>query len=333
MKIISFFNNKGGVGKTTLVYHLAYMFAELGKKVIVVDLDPQSNLTSMFLTDDRIQEIWDEENEGTLLDAMKPLLEGTGDIRQPFLEKINDNLHLLAGNLGLSGIEDELSLQWNGCLNSNISTQTRSFKVVTAFFRIAKMAGEEQNADIVLFDVGPNLGALNRCALISTDCVVIPMGADLFSLQGLINLGPALKNWRRDWSVRVLSAPDAIKRDLPKGDMHPIGYVVMQHGIKEGRPVKSYLKWANRIPDEYRKSISNEPLKDFDNVEDDKYCLALLKHYHSLMPMAMEARKPIFLLKPADGAIGAHVQAVNKSYDDFRNLAAKIAAKVKVKIS
>src|SRR5260221_4739171 len=209
MKIISFFNNKGGVGKTTLVYHLAYMFAELGKKVIVVDLDPQSNLTSMFLTDDRIQEIWDEENEGTLLDAMKPLLEGTGDIRQPFLEKINDNLHLLAGNLGLSGIEDELSLQWNGCLNSNISTQTRSFKVVTAFFRIAKMAGEEQNSRIVLFDVGPNPHALNRCALISTDFVGIPIGADLFSLQSLIKICPAFENWRIEWSAIGLSGPDA----------------------------------------------------------------------------------------------------------------------------
>jgi chromosome partitioning protein len=287
----------------------------------------------MFLPDDRIEEIWSKGDEGTLLDAMKPLLEGTGDIQKPFLEEIKDNLHLLAGNLGLSGIEDELSLQWNGCLNSNISTQTRSFKVVTAFYRIAKMAALEQKADIVLFDVGPNLGALNRCALISTDCVVIPMGADLFSLQGLTNLGPALKSWRKDWTVRLNSAPEAITNDLPEGAMHPIGYVVMQHGIKEGRPVKSYLKWANRIPDEYRRSITNEPSKDFENVEDDKYCLALLKHYHSLMPMAMEARKPIFLLKPADGAIGAHVQAVNNSYDDFRKLATKIISKIKVKNS
>jgi len=328
MKIISFFNNKGGVGKTTLVYHLAYMFAELGKKVIVVDLDPQSNLTSMFLNDDRIEEIWGKGDEGTLLDAMKPLLEGTGDIRRPFLERVRENILLIAGNLGLSGIEDELSLQWNGCLGSNLSAQSRSFRVVTAFYRIAKMAGKETNADLVLFDVGPNLGALNRCALIATDCVVIPMGADLFSLQGLTNLGPTLKNWRRDWNVRLSVAPTEISNDLPEGTMNPIGYVVMQHGIKEGRPVKSYLKWANRIPGEYRESIAGQKSRDFEKVEDDKFCLALLKHYHSLMPMAMEARKPIFLLKPADGAIGAHVQAVNKSYDDFRNLAERIATKI-----
>ena len=54
MKTILFFNNKGGVGKTTLVYHFAYMLAELGYKTLAVDLDPQANLTSMFLTDDKL---------------------------------------------------------------------------------------------------------------------------------------------------------------------------------------------------------------------------------------------------------------------------------------
>jgi len=307
------------------------MLAELGKKVIVVDLDPQSNLTSMFLSDERIEEIWDKKGEGTLLDSMRPLLEGTGDVVQPFLERINDNLSLLAGNLGLSGIEDQLSLEWVNCLQSNVSAQIRSFRVVTAFFRIAKMAGKYSDAEIILFDVGPNLGALNRCALISTDYLVIPMGADLFSLQGLTNLGPTLRNWRREWDIRISNSPSAISTSLPGGAMLPIGYVVMQHGIKEGRPVKSYLKWANRIPEEYRHSITNENTKEFASVEDDKYCLALLKHYHSLMPMAMEARKPIFLLKPADGAIGAHVQAVSKSYDDFRTLAMRILSKIKMK--
>ena len=61
-------------------------------------------------------------------------------------------------------------------------------------------------------------------------------------------------------------------------------------------------------------------------VAQDPYNLALLKHYRSLMPMAMEARKPIFALKPADGAIGAHVEAVRSCYGDFLALARKIAA-------
>jgi chromosome partitioning protein len=61
VKKIVFFNNKGGVGKTTMVYHTAYMLSELGKKVLVADLDPQANLTSLFLTQERLEEVFLDE--------------------------------------------------------------------------------------------------------------------------------------------------------------------------------------------------------------------------------------------------------------------------------
>jgi hypothetical protein len=84
----------------------------------------------------------------------------------------------------------------------------------------------------------------------------------------------------------------------------------------------------DRIPNEYRQSVANEP-SDFNvRVEDDPYCLAALKHYRSLMPLAMEARKPMFRLKPADGAIGAHAQAVRDCYTDFYALAVRILAAI-----
>ena len=60
MKTIAFFNNKGGVGKTTLAYHVAWMYAELGQRVLAVDLDPQANLTTIFLDEDQLQTIWPE---------------------------------------------------------------------------------------------------------------------------------------------------------------------------------------------------------------------------------------------------------------------------------
>jgi hypothetical protein len=65
-------------------------------------------------------------------------------------------------------------------------------------------------------------------------------------------------------------------------------------------------------------------------VDQDPYRLALLKHYRSLMPLAQEARKPIFHLKPADGAIGAHIQAVHGAYRDFSALAQEIARRTGV---
>lgn len=58
MKTVAFFNNKGGVGKTTLVYHLTWMLADRGERVLAVDLDPQANLTSMFLLEDALEDLW-----------------------------------------------------------------------------------------------------------------------------------------------------------------------------------------------------------------------------------------------------------------------------------
>jgi chromosome partitioning protein len=66
--------------------------------------------------------------------------------------------------------------------------------------------------------------------------------------------------------------------------------------------------------------------------KDDPWCLALLKHYHSLMPMAQEAQKPMFHLKVADGAIGSHFQAAQSAGQDFKRLAERIAKGVGLKL-
>lgn len=89
MKSIAFFNNKGGVGKTSLIYHLAWMFAERGIKVLAVDLDPQANLTSMFLDEERLETLWpDGDHPHTVYGAIAPILRGIGDIAQPHVEML-----------------------------------------------------------------------------------------------------------------------------------------------------------------------------------------------------------------------------------------------------
>ena len=75
MKTIAFFNNKGGVGKTTLVYHLAWMYAELGLSVVAADLDPQANLSAVFLDADRLEQLWpDGDHPDSILGAVSPIL-------------------------------------------------------------------------------------------------------------------------------------------------------------------------------------------------------------------------------------------------------------------
>ena len=318
MKTIAFFNNKGGVGKTSLVYHLAWMYADIGVNVVAADLDPQANLTSMFLDDPRLETLWEERR--TVYGAIRPLMEGSGDVAAPHVEQPTPGLGLVAGDLALSAAEDELSSQWPGCMDG----KPRAFRVLSALWRVLRDAAEQTAAELVLVDVGPNLGAFNRAALVAADDIVVPLAADLHSLQGLRNLGPTLRRWRAAWGERRRRNPVA-DVGMPAGTMRPIGYVVMQHAVRLDRPVKAYARWMARIPEVYAEAVMNEPGPAGRTIDTDPGCLAALKHFRSLMPLAQEARKPMFALKPADGAIGGHANAVADCRSDFVRLARVIA--------
>lgn len=321
MRTVAFFNNKGGVGKTTLVYHLAHMLADRGGRVLAADLDPQANLTSMFLNEVRLEELWpDGEHPRTIHGALRPIIRGIGDIDTPHVEPVTDRLGLVAGDLALSTFEDRLSQAW---LNSH-NRDEAAFRTMSAFYRGVRQAARAFAAEWLLIDVGPNLGAINRAALIASEYVLIPLNPDLFSLQGLRNLGPSLRNWRDTWRELLGKRPDP-ELELPSGRIEPVGYVVMQHGIRDNRPPQAYLRWIERFPSAYRQYLLGEAAGAPPRAEADPYCLSMLKHYRSLMPMAMEARKPVFFLKPADGAIGAHGEAVHRAYSDFEGLALRLA--------
>ncbi len=323
--IVAFFNHKGGVGKTSLVYHIAWMLAEQGRRVVAADLDPQANLTAAFLEEDRLEELWPNgQHADTIYGAVQPILEGVGDINPAHIEQVADHIALIVGDLALSGFEDELSAQWPECLDG----KERAFRVISAFWRIVRKAADRADAEFVLLDVGPNLGAINRAVLVAADHVVIPLAPDLFSLQGLRNLGPTLRRWRQEWQQRRERNPKPRELPLPPGTMQPAGYVVLQHGVRLDRPVYAYDRWIRRIPVVYREAVLGVPASDERSIGDDPHCIALLKHYHSLAPMAQEARKPIFLLKPADGAIGAHQSAVHRAFADFADLTRAIEARV-----
>lgn len=327
MKTLAFFNNKGGVGKTTLLYHLAWMFGDMGKRVLVADFDPQANLTSMFLSEPELEKLWDPDHtqNESVMAPLSPIIRGLGDIGETPLQRIGPNIRLIPGDLSLSNFESNLSEAWGKCLDR----QEPAFRVTSSLYRIIRQAADGFEADLVLVDVGPNFGAINRAALICADAVVIPVAPDLFSIQGLRNLGPTLENWRRDWGIRLEQSPTP-DLPLPEARMQPLGYVVLQFGIRDSRPVRAYEKWAHRIPATFREKVLGLAPDNAPFTDADPNCLGLLKHYRSLMPMAMEARKPIFKLKPSDGAIGAHTYSVKDCEKDFRELADRILEALQV---
>ncbi len=321
--VLTFFNNKGGVGKTSLLYHLAWMLSETGHRVLACDLDPQANLTSAFLDESKLEDLWNASGnqDDTIYKCVAPLL-AVGDLLAPALQKISPALSLIPGDLALSGFEDELSANWPLAMGS--ANLYRPFRIITAFWTIMQAGAREMNADFILVDVGPNLGAINRSVMIATDHVIVPLGADLFSLQGLRNLGPTLKRWREEWAKRQQNWPNP-SFPIPSGAMAPLGYLVQQHSVRLDRPVKAYDKWVNRMPEEYAKELLSKLTGPYPVSPDkDWNCLATVKHYRSLVPMGQEKRKPIFQLTSADGAIGSHATAVSEARKDFSALSETI---------
>ena len=305
--VIAFFNNKGGVGKTSLVYHIAWMLADLGVTVLAADLDPQANLTAAFMNDDLLEEWW-RTDPATIYTMVAPVVMGDGDIRGLTPYSTGEALWLVPGDLRLSAAEDEFAQQWPRCLNG----EEKAFRIFSALWRALQEAANWGPARVILIDLGPGTGVMNRAALVASDFVVVPLAPDLLSVEGLRLLGPTLRRWRAEWAKRrpLNPAPDL---DLPGGGMKPLGYVMLPPSVATRGGVVD--RWSPRIPGMYAESV---------HTGAEPQALGLVKNYRSLMPLAQEARKPVFHLKPADGAIGAEMQAVNDAYRDFKKLALEI---------
>ena len=322
---IAFFNGKSGGGKTLLVYHLAQMYAHLDVSVLAADLNPQANLTRMFFDEQELEPFWPDRGERrTVYGALRPLLEGTGDVTEPHLAEPDPGLGLVVGDLRLATAEDAMAGQWSACLDR----KPQAFRVLSALTRILQRGARAMGAQVILADVGSGLGGLARAALLAADAVVVPMTPDLRSLECLRNLGPTIRRWQCEWRARRERNP--VKGlGVPKGAMLPLGYIVMQNGVRFDRSVSESGRWMTRIPVEYQSAVMprRRPTSEM-LIGDDPNCLAVLRYYLSLLPLALEARKPLFALKAADGAVGGHVAAVQGCYRDFKALARTIAERV-----
>lgn len=341
---MALFNNKGGVGKTTLVYHLAHMLQRMGHRVLAVDLDPQANLTAQFLDEDELAVLWDETEDGsaatdlsssapkpfdldfrpsrvkpgagTVATAIQPIMEGVGDVLLGEPVTIEDGLWILPGDVNLSAFEDRLSAAWP---NSFLGKDVAALRTTTALHRVIDHGARSVGADIILIDVGPNLGAINRAALLSAETILMPLTGDLFSLRGLRNLGPTLRDWRSTWQGTVLpKIPDRIA--APRGLMMPIGYIVMQPAARSDRPTKAHDRWLDRIPEVFATAV----LAAGAGTVERTFEIATMKNYANLVPLAQDARKPMFELRSGDGALGGTQSAVRRCYADFRDLALKV---------
>lgn len=309
MKWLAFCNNNGGGGKSTLVFHLAHMLADLGRRVLLVDLDPQSTLTAMCVPEERLEALWPDATDHPLT-----ITGALASVGEPHVELLRDGLGLVVGDLGLSSWEGPLASAWLRADHDEPSSRT-----LAALPHVIDLAADRHAADLVLVNVGPNLGAINRTAISAADATVIPLAPDPFAIHGLRVLGPALASWGGAVEGSTAQAPG---RGLGRraGTMAPLGYVVMQAAMRLHRPARDYERWLGRASSEYHRSVLGDPLPA-PAIDQDRWCLGTMRHYHALALLARDAGKPMFHLRPADGATGSHMAVVLRCREEFEALA------------
>lgn len=334
MKTASFFNHKGGVGKTTLTINIAYALADLGLKVLLVDADPQCNLTSFFLTEKQLDDLLGESDEpggGTIWSAIKPVVDGKGGIAQVLAYKLGtekDHLYLAAGDVLLADYEEELPSAWTG----SFARRERDYDVMCALSRAAREMGQRYGVDLILYDVGPNVGPLNRAILLDCDYFLTPVAADLFSLRALSTVGRSVSRWVDDWkTIRSLASP-AARHTLLAGTPEYLGYVTSAYKVVSGRAsTKPHDFWEKKIaPRVSSRVIDVLRAADPTLVPHATNKVGAVKDFHSLAPQAQESKLPIGRLR---GYVNSGYNAqIAEAQDEFATLALEFVKRTGLKV-
>ncbi|MBS4730650.1 ParA family protein [Mycobacterium sp. SM1] len=334
METIAFFNHKGGVGKTTMLFNAAIEMSRLGMRVLMVDLDAQANLTAISLSDETLERLYTStEASQTVADAFNPLVGGAGDIVAPIPHAVREQgVWLAAGDLRLSDFEGIMPGAWTEAL----AGFERGFRVTSAPYRLIQDLGGSVHADYAFVDLGPNVGALNRGVLLGSDYLIVPLAADLFSLRALPSVGGSLKRWVGEWrTARAVRSASTLPFPIPAGLPKVLGYVSQQFNIYRGEATMAFSNWIDQMPEEIERGLL-APLAQFeddngatlaDPAQSDGPDLGELKNYHSLVPHAQAMRRAIFELE-ADAVIrGNQLTRARESEEHFRALCENILAR------
>jgi cellulose biosynthesis protein BcsQ len=261
-KRLAIFNHKGGVGKTTLTVNIASALASLGKTILLVDSDPQCNLSAYFVEEDVLDDWLDNSDTDagrTIWSAVKPVSEATGDVFPIKPTRSIRKMILVPGDVRLSEFEEDLGQFWNECVLRKI----RGFRGTAAISMLVNTIASDYGADYVFYDSGPNIGALNRAILLDCDYFIVPAACDIFSLRALKTLGQTLARWIVDWQNIAKWAPDGTYL-LPG---HPVfmGYIPQRFRIYRGEVSQGYASVLPRI----EKHISSDLVSVLRRVDPD----------------------------------------------------------------
>ena len=251
---ITIYNHKGGVGKTTLAVNIAFALSSLGKSVLLVDSDPQCNLTSYLLPDDVVDDLLNHSSDQdgrTIWSAVKPVIDGTDSVRLVDVTEIGD-VALLPGDIRLSEFEEFLGDTWADGFKRRIG----ALRATSSISYLISSLVSQRDFDFVFYDTGPNIGPLNRVLLLDSDFFIVPVACDLFSTRALATLGQIVKKWIIDAETIDAIAPDGAM--VLNGRPEFLGYIPQRF--------KVYGQAMTREADSYHKTIKSRVHKDVSSV-------------------------------------------------------------------
>jgi cellulose biosynthesis protein BcsQ len=366
VQTIAVFNNKGGVGKSTLTFHAASALAELGKKTLLIDLDPQSNLTLFGLRTKRLDALWQaeedfiqdfekaraERTEAQLQEIcstprsihflLKATEDGTGEL--PMLPPpltLRDNLDLIPGRLSLHMYEERIASRWSDAYRGD----PLAIRTITRLRRLCAELGESHGYEYILVDTSPSLGILNKVVISTVDGFIIPCAPDVFSLYGIRNIGHALSRWKREFDTLYLVLSSDKRASFPAAFVQFIGYTIYNARKRTGQNeydlATAHYNYASQIPGTIFSAIAADSREHLTEKEiRTPVGGTAVMHSHNTLPnMAQKYKAPIWrvpllkTLQPKDaGTIQGNRAVYERTRDAYTTFAKDLqrrAAKLK----
>ena len=324
MKLISVFNNKGGVGKTTLTFHLAHALSLLGKKTLIIDLDPQCNLTILGMTEENIHNIWAGEDEyiedfqakrdqvspaefdafccatRTIHFLLKPTEDGVTDVAKfaaPF--QLESNLDLIPGRLSMHLYEEKISGRWSDVYQGD----PLAIRTITRIRQVALQYAEKFGYEYVIVDTSPSLGTLNKVIISTVDGFLIPCMPDLFSVYGIRNIGNALGIWQKQFQTIYHLLSDEKRKAFPSTFVRLLGYTIFnaKKYSTDKNPwdlAAGHYNYAKKIPTSINAYIPSDIRQAFPDatMEEPVGHKSVMHTYNTLPAMAQKYHKPMWAL-------------------------------------
>lgn len=332
---VAFFNNKGGVGKTTLACNFAAWQAQHGQSTLVVDLDPQCNSTQLLLSEEQWAEIYEDttQSEGqTVMGVLRDIRAGDSSLNTDALRVFHGErfgVDVLAGHPSLSIFEDILSEAWTKFRGGEVAGARR-----TVWLRSLREFLADRY-DIIIVDVSPSLGAINRSALIGSDSFVTPMAADLFSLYALDNITTWFQRWLGEYDAGRINSQSNLRATGHTGLLpNPlpvrhgfVGYTVQQYVSRASggqiRQIEAYDQHRRAIPDRAQRLI------ELSRITTD-LALGTVPNMFSMIPLAQGQHAPIADLSRDDGLRGAQFSQQERYVEQLDEIFQAISDRINV---